>query len=118
MYRNFSPILSNSIKLSRLNFDKHFITLNKIPNKTSFKQLPVGVKSVMTPLAAKLVVSANKFTNANVGVLEPLSEIQTSDTTENSLTPLSGEVEELLDNMQVRVGGNTLGGGERVLGAW
>jgi hypothetical protein len=111
MYRNFSPILSNSIKLSRLNFDKHFITLNKIPNKTSFKQLPVGVKSGMAPLAAKLVVSADKFTNGNVGVLEePLSEIQTSDSSESNPTPLSGEVEELLNNMQVRVGG------ERVLG--
>jgi hypothetical protein len=109
MYRNFSPILSNSIKLSRLNFDKHFITLNKIPNKTSFKHLPVGVKGCMTPLTAKLMVSANKFTNGNVGVLEPCSEVQTSDSSESNQVPLSNEVEELLDNMRVRLGRNTLG---------
>jgi hypothetical protein len=111
MYRNFSPILSNSIKLSRLNFDKHFITLNKIPNKTSFKHLPVGVKGRMPPLplTAKLTVSANKFTNGNVGVLEPCSEVQTSDSSESNQVPLSNELEELFDNMWVRLGRNTLG---------
>jgi len=115
MYRNFSPILSNDIKLSRLNFDKHFVTLGKVLNKTSFK-LPGGLAdnrssvkftSLKTPKVFKFVIAPDTFSNGDVEVSEatddvtsqPLSDSQTLGNHEGAQTPLSCEVEQVLHGL-------------------